>query len=725
MDSSTRRKVEESALKYMNKKDYRKAIKEYETLLVATPDDPKYLKPIAECYKFLNENKNAIVYYDKLAKEYQNKGLFKQAVAIYNVIVETGEESETVYDDMAKCYLSLNMSVDATKVYKKLLEKYMIKGFFSSAIAVSQKILAIIPEDTIAIVNYAEAELASGSQEIAIEQFKKAAELYKKQNNLNMYIKILGRIDHVTNHSDPKILNELAMLYLTQKSYGPNLLEILLKSYRISKERNDNEALIETTMLLVTFFKETNQRKQMLSIMYELAKIYETTNNNKKALETYNKILQIAPGSQDVKKRAMEIQQKVNEEDGIVEEEPDYIVPQKKMVQETVISKPAIEQKSEQQGDKNAVKNSLREIDTYIKFKLFDKAEGIAKNLYVKFPEDTGIAKRLKEIYVKTGNLTSAIEILFSMFENTFKINQDEARTYLEEILYFDPDNVKAQKTLNKFFSASESMKSLKPKYQDEDATRISKSDIIKKDELESIKFEEDDFAANQRKDYNKQVEQIKFYIKQSMFDEAKKDLDLLLKNDSNNPELLKLLSNLENAVKPIIIEEKQNPKSGNSREFKEDINETFEKFKEGVEQSISKDDVKTRYDLAIAYKEMGMIDDAISEFKLVYKYTENKIDCLVMIGVCYIDKGDFDIAIKYFKKSMEFPSNDVNQKLAIYYEIANAHELQGNLKHAFEIFKKIVQKDRDFRDAYDRVKKIVEKIKNSKDYDDNQISYV
>ena len=51
------------------------------------------------------------------------------------------------------------------------------------------------------------------------------------------------------------------------------------------------------------------------------------------------------------------------------------------------------------------------------------------------------------------------------------------------------------------------------------------------------------------------------------------------------------------------------------------DVNQVFEKFKEGELERIADDDVETRLDLGIAYAEMGLFDDAEGEFALVLKY--------------------------------------------------------------------------------------------------------
>ncbi len=717
MDKNKKRKVEQSALKYMSKGVFNKAIREYETLLKFFPDELTYLKQVAKCYENINQPQEALKYYSRLVENYKRKGLYKQAIAIYSIMMGLGETREEIYDDLAFCYKEINRAGDATLVYRKLLENYMKKALFRSAVSVASKILAINPEDTIAIINAAEAQLQLNDKERSIELFKIAAQIYKKQNNLAMYTKILGRINHVSGNSDAKTLNELASIYIIQRNYGEQLLELLLKAYRISKEAKDDETLIETTKLLVTYFKETNQRKQMLSIRFELAKIYERIGEKEKALETYNKILQIAPGSQDVRKKAKELQQEIQQSqkpEPVLQRSP---VPDLKTFEnKTVVSRPV--PKKEKTITEAELKNILREVDTYIKFKLFAKAEPILKDLYKKYPKIYAITKRLKEIYIKTHKIEQAVELLFDLFDSTYKKDKQKAREYLEEIIYIDSGNKKANKYINKFYDDSvEAVEEEVPETFILDENTIIEDDdqTIEDEIIETITIDDDSLSIASNDDYD--LEQIKFYISQGLFENAKSELDKKLKIAPNDPQLLTLLSELEQAVKPIIIDDNL---SGNSEDIQEDVDDILKQFKKGIDESISKDDAKTRYDLGIAYKAMGLLDDAINEFKLVYKHVDKKGDCLLMIGLCYNDKGEFEKSIKYFKKALEY-SDNLNQKLAIYYEIANAYELLGNLKHAFSIFKKISQKDKNFRDAYKRLKQLHVKLK----VDKNNISYL
>jgi tetratricopeptide (TPR) repeat protein len=339
--------------------------------------------------------------------------------------------------------------------------------------------------------------------------------------------------------------------------------------------------------------------------------------------------------------------------------------------------------------------------------------------MYKKYPNIFIVAKRLKDIYIKTHKIEQATEILFSLFEKNYKQDKAKAREFLEEIVYIDSENKKANKYIEKFYgnTSSEQNEASKDVEIDfEEKTMVESKKIVDHDEIiETITIDEDSLSVDTHDDFD--VEQIKFYISQGMYEQARLELDKKLKISPNNSMLLALLSELEQAIKPIIIDDTI---SENGEEIQEDIEDILRQFKKGVDESISKDDVKTRYDLGIAYKAMGLLDDAITEFKLVYKIGDNKGDCLLMIGLCHNDKGEFETAIKYFKKSLELSSNS-NQKLAIYYEIGNAYELSGNLKHAFNIFKKISQKDKTFRDSYKRLKEIHVKLK----VDTNNISYL
>ena len=84
------------------------------------------------------------------------------------------------------------------------------------------------------------------------------------------------------------------------------------------------------------------------------------------------------------------------------------------------------------------------------------------------------------------------------------------------------------------------------------------------------------------------------------------------------------------------------------------DVLGIFEEFKKGLEKEIGTEDYETHYNLGIAYKEMGLIDDAIKEFQTSKNDPERLIPSVSMLGMCYMAKGLYSLAIDSFNSVME-----------------------------------------------------------------------
>src|SRR5690606_28324943 len=69
-------------------------------------------------------------------------------------------------------------------------------------------------------------------------------------------------------------------------------------------------------------------------------------------------------------------------------------------------------------------------------------------------------------------------------------------------------------------------------------------------------------------------------------------------------------------------------------------LEEIVEGFKKGVAENLSSEDYDTHYNLGIAYREMGLLDEAIGEFQLAAKDPAHLVDCCSMLGVSFLEKG-------------------------------------------------------------------------------------
>jgi len=129
-----------------------------------------------------------------------------------------------------------------------------------------------------------------------------------------------------------------------------------------------------------------------------------------------------------------------------------------------------------------------------------------------------------------------------------------------------------------------------------------------------------------------------------------------------------------------------------------------FSEFKKGVEREISEDDTQAHYDLGIAYKEMGLTDDAIQEFTLAAAEKERTADCFNMIGLCYTEKGMVEEAIQSYIKGLKSPSISKTGAIELSYELGVAYQSIGKAAEALKVFERINRSDPDFRDVQERI---------------------
>jgi tetratricopeptide (TPR) repeat protein len=132
-----------------------------------------------------------------------------------------------------------------------------------------------------------------------------------------------------------------------------------------------------------------------------------------------------------------------------------------------------------------------------------------------------------------------------------------------------------------------------------------------------------------------------------------------------------------------------------------------FKEFKKGVDKQLGKEDYDTRYNLGIAYKEMGLIDEAIAEFQLAAKDEGRLLECSSMLGICFMDKGMPKLAIKWFDRGLKAPGRTEEEYAALRYDLAMAHEAAGDVDTALNLFTDLYGQDANFRDVAAKVREL------------------
>jgi len=136
-------------------------------------------------------------------------------------------------------------------------------------------------------------------------------------------------------------------------------------------------------------------------------------------------------------------------------------------------------------------------------------------------------------------------------------------------------------------------------------------------------------------------------------------------------------------------------------------LDQIFREFKRGVEKQLGSEDYDTRYNLGIAYKEMGLLDEAIAEFQLASKDESRLLECCSMLGLCFMEKGMPEIAIKWFEKGLKAAGRTEEEYHGLRYDLATAHEAAGEVERALELYKEIYKVNNKFRDVRERVREL------------------
>jgi len=140
-----------------------------------------------------------------------------------------------------------------------------------------------------------------------------------------------------------------------------------------------------------------------------------------------------------------------------------------------------------------------------------------------------------------------------------------------------------------------------------------------------------------------------------------------------------------------------------------------FKSFKEGVSKVVSETDASTHYDLGIAYKEMGLCEDAVREFRTALKAGHNPGDCHVMLGLCFTERGQFEKAIEEYEQGVAEPRIDDKQKAAMFYELGQAWHGLGDLNKSLKMFEKCRNLDASLRDVGQRVNSLKARLSGAK----------
>jgi len=449
----------------------------------------------------------------------------------------------------------------------------------------------------------------------------------------------------------------------------------------------------------------------------------------------------------------------------------------------------------------------LTEVDVYIKYGIFNKAEEILDSICRTHPANPDITKKKIELSKGLGDVEGFVKLSLELTEQYIEREMySEAEDVVEKALAMDPDNAILSSRLKRLSELSIT-EDAEPPEQEAPSLEIP-------DEIETFEPAGQEFGVMPGSvHYMEELAEAEFYSQQGLIDEATAIYRRLLASNPGDVELIAKLEGLQKvaeskpevelvpleatagnlsftetpeeqfeasapsdldfmeasapeppvesyeappatleddldaAFKELDLDEEEQtetpseapvmaappPEEPEEAEFfdlaaelQEDLEDeiikpdmpaesfedkhleaVFHEFKKGVEEQLGKEDYETHYNLGIAYKEMGMLDEALSEFTLASRDVTRSLDCASMLGLCYIEKAEYDKAIALFKKGLDIKGRDKEEYMGLKYDLATALELKGDTAAAYLLNKEIAESDPSFRDVLERVESL------------------
>lgn len=137
------------------------------------------------------------------------------------------------------------------------------------------------------------------------------------------------------------------------------------------------------------------------------------------------------------------------------------------------------------------------------------------------------------------------------------------------------------------------------------------------------------------------------------------------------------------------------------------DFAKMLNQFKAKVAENIDVADVKAHHDLGTAYKEMGLLDEAVEKFQEALRASPGHLPTYELLGQTFMEKGEPIAAVRVLERALKVPHQIEDELIGIYYFLGRAQEDVGNTEAAIEFYDRVFALDINFGDVTERLRKL------------------
>ena len=671
-----------------------KAIAMYRKIEKLKPRDPAIAKELGDLYSAQGLIADARTQYLVVADAYSRAGQSKNTLKVLHKIADLDPHNTDIRLKLAEGYLKEQMLVEAAKAYSEAANRLLESLQFEKSLAAFSKALELRPHDRVALKGLVLAHAALGSAEDAAELLEKAV---------------------ADAPDDPELISMLAQAYIdAEDAAGAERATALL----VKEDASDYRRYIEVARLYLKLGQEDESARILGSIIEPMLAGREETD----FLELVNELLARNPEhvpslrllarihwwQRDVEKLrgTLERLAEAAEAAGLAEEE-----------------RYALTQLVRLAPDEQHFLDRLNLLGGSLE----ETAEGAH---LLDDPALATVPSFENFSIVETEPVTSGQpEAGASEFEWNSVAEDDSSHPTLS---FADLNEAEEPQAGNSPGSSSGQM------LADPSASGRESVAVTRPTTAEHLDYQEEGKPANTEAMMNQELESVDFYITQGYSDIAFDTLELLERQFGLHPEIDARRKKLEAAKEDpqaVSLESVSAPADLGVGEIEIEqapfifptaappvgsgidsgLAEIFEEFRMDAEgeNATAHEDYETHYNMATAYKEMDLLDEAIREFQVAAGLTGSRDDtpryfhCCNMLGHCFVQKGMPQAAVLWFKKGLDAPGRTAEEYKALQYELGSSLEALGDLTRAVAAFTEVYGVDVSYRDIADRLENL------------------
>ena len=233
------------------------------------------------------------------------------------------------------------------------------------------------------------------------------------------------------------------------------------------------------------------------------------------------------------------------------------------------------------------------------------------------------------------------------------------------------------------------------------------------------------------------ELEDAAFYARQGLFDDAERVLRSAIDKHGELPELVAKLADLDENRQTSAADDDSMDFSDLISELNEEellgaadslgsesqTGATQSEWTQELATELDSEDTESHYNLGIAYKEMGLYEDAVAEFNKASRDLARQADCLTLKAQCFLEMGERETAEQTLRQGLALEGLSQDERITLQYELGLFYRTVGRFLEALESFQEVADYDLFFRDVGEIVKSLRQELKLDDEPDDEDSS--